>query len=154
MSTLTDEIKTFIVTGLACFDTPSEVVEAVKANFDIEISRQHVYSYDPRCSQRPAQRWRDLHAATRAAFLKDRAEIGIAQKSARLRLLDRMTHRALARNYIGLAASLLEQAAKECGGYYDGRRSVRIKPTAPAPSGPESPAALDPAATGTCGRLA
>src|SRR5262245_56125083 len=31
MPTLSDEIKTFIVQGLACFDTPSEVADAVKA---------------------------------------------------------------------------------------------------------------------------
>ena len=51
MPTLTDEIKTFIVRGLARFDTPSQVAEAVKANFNVELKRQHVYAYDPRCSQ-------------------------------------------------------------------------------------------------------
>ena len=57
MPSINDEIKEFIVRGLATFDTPSEVVEAVKANFGVELSRQQVYAYDPRCSQPPAQRW-------------------------------------------------------------------------------------------------
>lgn len=135
MPTLTDEMKTFIVIGLARFDTPSEVAEAVKANFGVELSRRHVYAYDPRCS--PAPRWRELHAATRAAFLKDAAAIGIVHKTMRLRMLDRMAHRAFERNYLDLAADLLEQAAKECGGLYDKQMlSASTDDTAP-----ETPAA-------------
>jgi hypothetical protein len=83
MPTLTDEIKTFIVKGLACYDTPSQVAEAVKAEFGLEVSRQQVYVYDPGCSQPPAQRWRDLHAATRAALLRELGEIGIAHRAVR-----------------------------------------------------------------------
>ena len=74
MPTLTDEIKTFIVKGLACYDTPSQVAEAVKAEFNVEITRQHVYSYDPNASQHMAPRWRELHAATRAALLRELAQ--------------------------------------------------------------------------------
>jgi len=127
MMTLTDEIKEFIVKALARFDTPTQVVELVKANFDIEISRQHVYTYDPACSQPPAQRWRELHAATREKFLRDVAEIGVAQKAVRLRMLDRFAQRAEARYHLTDAAAFLEQAAKECGGIYEGR-----KPALPA----------------------
>jgi len=128
MSTLTDEMKAFIVRGLACFDTPSEVVEAVKAEFGVEVTRQHVHRFDPACVQPPAPRWCELHAATRAAFLSDLAEIGIAQRTVRLRVLDRMSRRAEARGSLGLAASFLEQAAKECGGLYDRRRRGRAAP--------------------------
>ena len=151
MPILSDEIKTFIVKGLACFDTPSEVADAVKANFGIEVSRQQVYSYDPDCSQPPAPRWRELYAATREAFLCDLAEIGIAQRTFRLRMLDRMSHRAEARGNLALAASFLEQAAKECGGAYDGKQPSRQAVTGPiaapalrdrAPSAPENPSAL------------
>ena len=155
MPTLTDEIKTFIVRGLACFDTPSQVAEDVKANFGIEVSRQQVYTYDPAGSQPPAQRWRDLHAVTRGKYLRDVAEIGIAQKVVRLRLLDRMAHRAATRS-IKLTAALLAQAAKECGGAYETRRppvTQRNAITAPAPSVPGSPSVAGPAASGTCGRL-
>jgi hypothetical protein len=62
MPTLTDEIKTFIVKSLACFDTPSQVAEAVKVNFDVEISRQHVYAYDPIASQQISPRRDRCHA--------------------------------------------------------------------------------------------
>ena len=124
MQTLTDEIRTFIVKGLACFDSPSQVAEAVKAHFDVEISRQHVYAYDPRASQRMAPRWRELHAATRQAYLREVAEIGIAHKTVRLAMLDRMAHKAMMDNYFIEAAAFLEQAAKECGGSYERRGSA------------------------------
>ena len=65
MPTLTNAIKEFIVKGLACYDTPSQVGEAVNVNFGVVVSRQQVHRYDPECSPPPAQRWRDLHAATR-----------------------------------------------------------------------------------------
>ena len=134
MPTLTDDIKAFIVRGLARFDTPSEVVEAVKANFDVALKRQHVYAYDPRCSQPPATRWQELHAATRAAFLREQSEIGVVHKTVRLRMLDRMAHRALASNYMVMAAAFLEQAAKECGGLYDSRKpSEPTLPNRPTP---------------------
>ena len=75
MPILTDEIKEFIVKGLASFETAAEVAEAVKSTFGVEISRRHVYAYDPKCPQPPAPRWRDLHAAARAAYLSELAEI-------------------------------------------------------------------------------
>jgi hypothetical protein len=74
-------------------------------------------------------RWRALHAATRHAFLSDLGEIGIANRTARLRMLDRMARRAEERNYIPLAASLLEQAAKECGGMYKRQRYLPSSPS-------------------------
>lgn len=124
MKTLTDEIKTFIVKGLACFDTPTRVAEAVKIQFGIEITRQHVYAYDPKASQHMAPRWRELHAATRQAYLRAVAEIGIADKTVRLAMLDRMAHNAMMDNHFTDAASFLELAAKECGGIYESRRLV------------------------------
>jgi len=131
MSTLTDDIKEFIVKRLACYDTPSEVVEAVNVSFGVTVSRQQVHRYDPNCSDPPAQRWRDLHAATRQAFLREVAEIGIAQKAVRLAMLDRMARRAMANHRMDRTLSCLEQAAKECGGIYENRRPVVLQVTMP-----------------------
>ncbi len=139
MPTLTDEIKTFIVKGLACYDTPSEVAEAVKVNFHVEISRQHVYAYDPDSSQQIAPRWKELHAATRQALLREAAEIGIANKMVRLRMLDRMAHRC-ERHNAALTLECLEMAAKECGGMYENRKPIVLQPTIPQPAMPESAA--------------
>lgn len=145
MPTLTDKIKTFIVKGLACYDTPSQVAEAVKMNFNVEITRQHVYAYDPNASQHMAPRWRELHAATRQALLREVAEIGVAHRTVRLRMLDRLAHRC-ERNNVALALECLELAAKECGGIFENRRPIILQPTMPQPAMPEPPAP-QPAAT-------
>ncbi len=148
MPHLTDEIKTFIVKGLACYDTPSQVAEAVRVNFDILVSRQQVHEYDPACARPPAQRWRELHAATRAALLRETAEIGIAHRAVRLLRLDRLASRC-ERNSVRTALKCLEMAAKECGGMYENRRPIVLQPAAqPAATQKETPQqAAAPAAT-------
>ncbi len=127
MPALTDEIKEFIVKGLACFDTPSEVAEGVCVNFGITVSRQQVFSYDPDGSRPPAERWSALHAATRAKFLSEIAGIGIAHKAVRLRLLERYVRHSEKFTDRSDAAALLEQAAKECGGIYESRKTASPK---------------------------
>ncbi len=108
--------------ALACFDTPSRVAAAVRDTFGIEVSRQLIYKYDPAGCKPPAQRWIDLHAATRAKFLAELAEIGVAQKAFRLEMLDRFARQAVEKHELFKAAAFLEQAAKECGGCYESRR--------------------------------
>ena len=137
MPTLTDEIKEFIVKGLARYESPTQVAEAVKENFDVTVCRQQIYRYDPGCSQPPAQRWRDLHAATRQAYLREVAEIGIAQKAVRLAMLDSMARRTLALSQYERAAGFMEQAARECGGIYENRRPIVVHLPAAEPSVPQ-----------------
>ena len=101
---------------------------SVRTPFGIEIDRRQVFAYDPAGSRPPAQRWIDLHAATRAKFLQAMAEVGVAQKLVRLRMLDRYANRADENNQMERAAAFLAQAAKECGGFYE--RFQRPKPAA------------------------
>jgi hypothetical protein len=93
-------------------------VEVVRVNFEIEVSRLQVHEYDTACCRPPAQRWIELHAATLAALLRQAAEIGVAHKAVRLRMLDRLATRC-ERNSVALALASLEQAAKECGGIFE-----------------------------------
>ena len=127
---LNDEIKAFIVKSLACYDTPSQVAEAATLMFGVTISRQRVYRYSPDNPRPPAQRWRELHAATRQALLRELAEIGVAHRAVRLRRLDRLESRS-ERNNVTTALKCLELAAKECGGMYEKRRP--IAPPVPVP---------------------
>ncbi len=137
MADLTDEQKAFVVQRLACFEGPSAVAKAVKETFGVEITRSHVFAYNPtKPGYALGGRWRELFDATRKAFLEDVADVGIVHKSVRLRRLDDMCHAALnARNY-GLAMQLLEQAAKEVGGAFTNRRELtgRDGASLPAPS--------------------
>ena len=139
-SVLTDEVKAFIVHGLARYETPTRVAASVELEFGVAIDRRQVYAYDPAGSRPPAQRWIDLHAATRRALLSEAAEIGIAHKMVRLRILDRLAHRC-ERNGVALTLACLELAAKECGGFYENRRPVLLQLPAqplPAPSDPQA----------------
>jgi len=96
----------------------------VRINFGIEIDRRRVFDYNPAGSRPPAQRWIDLHAATRAKFLRDVGEIGIAQKVVRLRMLDRFAQLAEDDHHYDRAARYLQQAARECGGFYEKHRAM------------------------------
>lgn len=118
---LSDEIKAFIVQRLACYETPSRIAAAVRNIFGVNVDRRQVFAYKPTGSRPPAQRWIDLHAATRARYLGDTAEIAVAQKVVRLRMLDRFAQTAEENNRDECAAKFLAQAARECGGFYDKR---------------------------------
>ena len=47
MAALKEQVKIFIVQALACMDTPQQVANAVKQEFNIEIDRKQVQLYDP-----------------------------------------------------------------------------------------------------------
>ncbi|MCD1266059.1 hypothetical protein B5M44_24910 [Shinella sumterensis] len=123
---LTDEVKTYIVQALACFDAPSIVAAAVKKEFGIEVSRQLVESHDPnkKAASGLAPKWRVLFEETRKTFLEDTASIGISHRAVRLRALQRMADKAEGQGNMVLASSLLEQAAKEVGNSYTNHRKL------------------------------
>lgn len=126
MATLKGEVKAFIVQSLACFDTPSVVVDSVKKEFGIAVSRQQVESHDPtKVNGRGlAQKWVDMFNATRERFQTELADIPIANKAFRLRALDRMASRTETMKNFALTAQLIEQAAKECGDAYTNKQKV------------------------------
>ena len=126
MSTLSDEVKTFIVQQLACFDPPSIVVKAVKAEFGETVSPQQVEAYNPdrRAAQRLSEAYRELFRVTRERFLEDTAAIGISHRVSRLRTLQRLADRAEAQGNIALAAQLVVNAAKEVGDVFTNRQRI------------------------------
>lgn len=130
MAALSNEVKAFIVQALACFDTPSQVAEAVNKEFGIEISRQSVESHDPtkRQGRNLAKRWVVLFEDTRKRFREDTAEIPIANRAYRLRALGRMAEKVEGMRNYGLAMQLLEQAAKEVGDVYVNRQTKNENP--------------------------
>ncbi|HHK2703791.1 TPA: DUF2280 domain-containing protein [Pseudomonas aeruginosa] len=125
MAALNSELKSFIVQALACFDTPSQVVEAVKNDFGIVVTRQQVESHDPTkaAGKGLAKRWVTLFHDTRKRFREETAEIPIANRAYRLRALGRMAERAEGMRNMGLAIQILEQAAKEVGDVYVNRQA-------------------------------
>ncbi|MCJ2127362.1 DUF2280 domain-containing protein [Methylobacterium sp. E-045] len=128
MSTLSDEVKTFIVQQLACFDSPSDVAKAVKEEFGLDVSRQAVEGYDPtkRAGRSLSEVYRAVFDETRAEFLTDTARIGISHKAVRLRTLARLAEKAERQGNMVFVASLLEQVAKECGDAFTNKRQNEV----------------------------
>ncbi|AXZ12657.1 hypothetical protein AM455_07870 [Klebsiella pneumoniae] len=128
MAALKPEIKAFIVQSVACFDTPSQVVESVLKEFGIQITRQQVEQNDPTkiSGKGLAQKWVDLFNRTRDRFLNEISDIPIANKAYRLRALQRMSTTAEGMKNLGMTAQLLEQAAKEVGDAYSNKQKVEL----------------------------
>ncbi|MBK3437480.1 DUF2280 domain-containing protein [Pseudomonas sp. MF7448] len=123
MAALKNEVKSFIVQALACFDTPSQVVEAVKNEYGVVVSRQQVETHDPTKSAGKglAVKWAILFQDTRKRFREETAEIPIANRAFRLRAMNRSFERADSSKNIPLAMQILEQAAKETGDMFVNR---------------------------------
>ncbi|MBJ2345567.1 MULTISPECIES: DUF2280 domain-containing protein [Pseudomonas] len=123
MAALKDEVKRFIVQSLACFDTPSQVAQAVKDTFGLEVSRQQCEFYDPTkyAGRDLSLKWRTVFEDTRKRFREETAEIPIANRAFRLRALNRFVEKAESMKNISLAMQILEQAAKETGDMYVNR---------------------------------
>lgn len=126
MAALSTEVKAFIVQSLACYETPAKVIELVKENFKVTVTRQQVSAYDPAnaMAKSLSQKWVDLFNSTRTRFQTEITDIPIANKAYRLRALDRMMTRAEGMKNMALAASLMEQAAKEVGDAYSNKQKV------------------------------
>lgn len=124
MAALSEDVKLFIVQALACYDTPSQVAEAVKEEFGVLIVRQQVATYDPtkHTGKNVSKKWRAVFDATREKFKAEVADIPIANRAFRLRTLQRMVTKAEGMKNMALTAQLLEQAAKEVGDAYVNRR--------------------------------
>lgn len=125
MAALRSEVKAFIVQALACFDTPSQVAESVKKEFGIELSRQTCESHDPTkyAGRGLAKKWADLFHESRKRFREETADIAIANRAFRLRVLERMATKTESSKNYSLTAQLLEQAAKEVGDVYVNRQA-------------------------------
>ncbi|EPK6206836.1 DUF2280 domain-containing protein [Klebsiella pneumoniae] len=126
MAALKPEVKAAIVQMLACYDSLSIVVEAIQKDYGIKVTPQQVESHDPTkvSGKGLAKKWVDLFNATRDRFLNEICDIPIANKAYRLRALDRMMTRAEGMKNMALAASLMEQAAKEVGDAYSNKQKV------------------------------
>lgn len=138
---MSDEIRVFVIQALASFDSPSQVVAAVKEEYGVQMTPQAVECYDPTkyAGRNLKPKWRVLFEKARKSFVEDSTGIPIAHRSTRLRALQRMAQAAeKAKNY-PLAAQLHKQAAEEMGNAYTNRRELTGK------DGKDLPAPVAPA---------
>ncbi|HDV0574364.1 TPA: DUF2280 domain-containing protein, partial [Acinetobacter baumannii] len=130
MAALKEPVKIFIVQSLACRDTPQEVVENVKQEFDVEISRSQCQAYDPTkySGRNLSQKYVELFESTREKFDEGLIDIPIANKYYRLKQYQRQLDRT--RN-VKTALKILEQAAKDIGGQFTNRQEITGKDGGP-----------------------
>lgn len=116
MAALKEPVKMFIVQSLACFETPQQVVEAVKQEYGIEITRQQVALYDPTkvAGRNLSKKLKKLFESTRKNFRENVEDIPIANKAFRLRELQKM-YDDWGRNKV-MRQNILKQAFQETDG--------------------------------------
>lgn len=116
MAALKEPVKIFIVQSLACFDTPQQVADAVKQEYNIEVSRQQVAAYDPTkyAGRNLSKKLKELFERTRKDFRENVEDIPIANKAFRLRELQKM-YDDYGRNKV-MKQNVLKQAFQETDG--------------------------------------
>ena len=126
MAALTEAEKLFIVQALACFDTPTQVADAVKEEFGTIVTRMQVANYDPTkpAGAKVSKKLAEIFHATRKAFLENVSQIPIASQSYRMRVLQRTLNTVERQGNTAMVATVLEQAAKEVGGAFTNRREL------------------------------
>lgn len=126
MARLTEDVKLFIVQRLACFESLPAVVQSVKEEFGLDVTRQAIQAYDPSKSQAKnmSKKLKAIFEETRKKFLDDTSAIPISHKAVRLATLQRLVDNAERRGNAVLVSSLLEQAAKEVGDSYTNKQRV------------------------------
>lgn len=124
MATLNKKQKVFIVRSLAVFNTPQETVLLVKEEFDLEVSRQQVETYDPtkRAGKDLSTELKDEFELTRKDFLDAPQNIPIANLSVRLQRLENQ-YQKHGKNRVA-ALSILKQAAEDVGGKYTNKTEL------------------------------
>lgn len=130
MAALKEPVKIYIVQALACRDTPQEVVEQVKQEFGVDISRSQCECYDPTkySGRNLSKKYVELFEATRERFDEGLIDIPIANKYYRLKQYQRQLDRT--RN-VKTALKILEQAAKDIGGQFTNRQEITGKDGGP-----------------------
>lgn len=123
MTRLSEPEKHEIVRLLAHFNTPAEVVVAMREHHGVEVDRFQVRAYDPtKARYEGGDKWREIFEAERSKYLHDIENIPIAHKAFRLNELGKSLVRAQRSGNIVLANATLAQAAKEMRGA-EGSRS-------------------------------
>lgn len=126
MAALPAGAKVLIIKSLACYESPTKIVELVKQEFNVVVTRQQISAYNPENSMAKnlGQKWIALFNETRERFRVAITDIPIANKAYRLRVLDRMASNTESMRNYALTAQLVEQAAKECGDAYSNKLKV------------------------------
>jgi len=111
MAKLEDCHKQFIVEQLAEFRSAAEVSRLLREEFDVEVDRFQVRSYNPDSARYAGgDKWREIFDARRRGYLGKVENLPIASDAFRLRQLEDFYFRARDMGNMVLALKILKQA--------------------------------------------
>ncbi|OTG81815.1 hypothetical protein B9T31_14925 [Acinetobacter sp. ANC 4558] len=127
MATLREPVKIFIVQSLACFETPQQVADAVKQEFNIEVQRQQVALYDPTkaTGRNLSKKLKELFHKTRSDFKTNVFDIPLANKAVRLNELQKIYNEPKINRI--LKTKLIRQFKDEMQGYEIQLLDIQLK---------------------------
>lgn len=128
MAELSEADKERIVVLLGRFKRPAEVVAIMAEEHLVETDIKQVITYDPTKATFRADRekWEPIFNAAREAYTTDLKQVVVANQSWRLNELHDLYERAKKLKNFKLAAELLEQIARECGGALTNTRELNV----------------------------
>ncbi|KHF78435.1 Phage protein [Acinetobacter sp. neg1] len=120
MATLNKKQKLFIVQSLAVFNTPQETVVLVKEEFNIDVSRQQVETYDPTkvAGRDLSKEFKEAFEAIREKYLEQPIhKISGANDIVQLKILNDLLWSK--KNNVRMTLQIVEQMQKIMKGFYD-----------------------------------
>ena len=118
MAALNDKVKAFIIHGFANFLKPHEIIQAVKEEFDIDVSRQQVCFYNPsteNAAKELSKKWIDLFNTYREQAISDTSNLWIAHTPQRLKKYQEEFEKTKSPK---IKLEILKQAAQDAGGIF------------------------------------
>jgi hypothetical protein len=126
MAALNENVKLFIVIALARHLTPSQVADAVKEEFDLDVNRMQIQAYDPNKVQGKhlSKKFKEIFEKTRENFITESSQTPIALKNYRVQMLQLIFNKEYKTGNRNAAKQTLEQAAKEEGGFFTNKVKI------------------------------
>lgn len=113
MAKLEDHHKLAIVEYLADFRGYAEITRLMKEEWEIEIDRAQVRSYDPtKPVYAGGDKWREIFNARRRAYMGSFEDLPIASDGFRLREMEKFYFRARDMGNISLSMKILKEAGE------------------------------------------
>ncbi len=126
MAALENKHKIFIVTRLAWYVEPSDILEQVKQEFGLKVTLAQLTVYNPRTKtgERLSAELRELFERERAKCLGEIEDEPLAYDKPRIRARAKLLKHKLVANNPKMQLEILDSIAKEAGGGFSNRREI------------------------------
>lgn len=133
-NTLPSNVKAFIVSRFAMWNTRNEIKALVKQEFDLDVTDSQLRCYNGDAQGDPAHTMGEdlmkLFHKVRQQYVEELSKHPIAHRGFRIQKLGEMFEKSMERGNFRQAQSLLEQAAKEAGDQFT--NTLKVKASQPS----------------------